>query len=162
MAKLFQLASCFVSTPHQSLKKEAAASGGKTKHMMGPKLVKHTAGKTRYGTVVFHKWRGPPLETQPDPPLLSALAGAGPSLFFQPPCTKKHQKELIWVPPRFPFGTLFLKNRNLEAASNFDIIFHAFRQPPGLPFEVTFRICLLKNIILERVGSQAAVSVFFL
>ena len=74
--------------------------------------------------------------------------------------TKRHQKELIWVPPGLHFGTLSLKNRNLEAASTFDLIFHAFRQPPGLPFEVIFNTCSLKNVILKRVGLQAAVSVF--
>ena len=75
--------------------------------------------------------------------------------------TKGYQKERIWEPLGLPFGTLFQKNRSLEAASNFDLIFHAFRQPPGLPFEVIFSTFSLKNIILERVGSQAAVSVFF-
>ena len=62
------------------------------------------------------------------------------------------------MPPGLPFGTLFLKNRDLEAASN---IFHAFRQPPGLAFEVIFNTFSLKNVILKRVGLQAAVSVFF-
>ena len=65
------------------------------------------------------------------------------------------------MPPGLPFGILFLKNKDLEAASNFDLIFHAFRQPPGLPFEVIFNTFSLKNVILERVGSQATVSVFF-
>ena len=64
------------------------------------------------------------------------------------------------MPPGLPFGILFLKNRDLEAASNFDLICHAFRQPPGLPFEVIFNTCSLKNVILKRIGSQAAVSVF--
>ena len=75
--------------------------------------------------------------------------------------TKGYQKELSWESPGLPFGTLFLKNIDLEAASNFDLIFHAFRQPPGLPFDIIFNTFLLKNVILERVGSQAAVSVFF-
>ena len=65
------------------------------------------------------------------------------------------------MPPGLPFGTLFVKNRDLEAASTFDLIFHAFRQPPGLPFEVIFNTFSLKNVILKRVGSQAAVSFFF-
>ena len=60
-----------------------------------------------------------------------------------------------------PFGTLFLKDRDLEAASNFDLIFPAFRQPPRLPFEVIFNIFSLNNVILKRVGLQAADSVFF-
>ena len=63
--------------------------------------------------------------------------------------------------PGAPFWILFLKNRGLEAASNFDLIFHAFRQHPGLPFDVIFNTFSFKNIILKRVGSQAAVSVFF-
>jgi hypothetical protein len=63
--------------------------------------------------------------------------------------------------PGAPFWDFFLKNKDLEAASNFDLIFHAFRQPPGLPFEVIFNIFSLKNVILKRIGSQAAVSVFF-
>ena len=46
--------------------------------------------------------------------------------------TKGYQKELIWEPLGLLFGTLFQKNRGLEAASNFDLIFHAFRQP-GAP-----------------------------
>ena len=59
------------------------------------------------------------------------------------------------------FGTLFLKNRDLEAASTFDLIFPAFGQSPGLPFEVIFNTFSLKNVILKRVGLQAAVSAFF-
>ena len=75
--------------------------------------------------------------------------------------TKGYQKELIWEPLGLPFGTLFQKNIGLEAASNFDLIFHAFRQPPGLPFEVIFNTFSLNNVILKRVGSQASISVFF-
>ena len=65
------------------------------------------------------------------------------------------------MPPGLHFGTLFLKNRDLEAASTFDLIFHAFRQPPGLPFELIFNTFSLKNVILKRVGLQTAVSVRF-
>ena len=49
--------------------------------------------------------------------------------------TKGYQKELIWEPLGLPFGTLFQKNRGLEAASNFDLIFHAFRQPRSSKME---------------------------
>ena len=65
------------------------------------------------------------------------------------------------MPPGLHFGTLSLKNRDPEAASTFDLIFHAFRQPPGLLFEVIFNTFSLKNVLLKRVGLQAAVSVFF-
>ena len=41
------------------------------------------------------------------------------------------------------------------------LIFHAFRQPPGLPFDVIFNTFSFKNVILKCVGSQASVSVFF-
>ena len=40
-----------------------------------------------------------------------------------------HDLVWFWVPPELPFGNLFLKNRDLEAASTFDLIFHAFRAP---------------------------------
>ena len=75
--------------------------------------------------------------------------------------TKRVPKGIHLGAPGAPFWHPFLKNRGLEAAATLYLIFHPFRQPPGLPFEVIFSTFSLKNSILERVGSQAAVSVFF-
>ena len=49
--------------------------------------------------------------------------------------TKVYQKELIWEPLGLSFGTLFLTKNGLEAASKFDFIFHAFRQPRSSKME---------------------------
>ena len=64
------------------------------------------------------------------------------------------------MPPGLSFGTLFLKNRDLEAAHRPSTHFSCFSATPGLPFEVIFNTFSLKNVILKRVGSQASVSVF--